>query len=50
MVNDNFLHRVPEILVDLANERGGADNITAVVAYVIDERELLGQAIDRVEA
>jgi protein phosphatase len=40
VVDDNFLHRVPERLVDLANERGGPDNITVVLAYLIDEREL----------
>lgn len=40
IVNEHFLHRVPEVLVDLANERGGGDNITVVVAYAVDEREL----------
>jgi serine/threonine protein phosphatase PrpC len=40
VVNDNFLHRVPDLLVDMANERGGNDNITVVVAYAVDEREL----------
>ena len=40
IVREHFLHRVPEVLVDLANERGGGDNITVVVAYAIDEREL----------
>ncbi len=39
-VDDNFLHRVPEVLVDLANERGGNDNITVVVAYAVDEAEM----------
>jgi serine/threonine protein phosphatase PrpC len=36
-VNENFMHRVPEVLVDLANERGGGDNITVVVAHVVLE-------------
>jgi protein phosphatase len=40
VVEDNFLHRVPELLVDLANERGGGDNITVVLAYAIDEADL----------
>jgi serine/threonine protein phosphatase PrpC len=31
----NFLHRVPDTLVDLANERGGSDNITVVVCHVV---------------
>jgi protein phosphatase len=33
-VNENFFRRVPEILVDLANGRGGDDNITVVVAFI----------------
>jgi protein phosphatase len=36
VVSDNFLHRVPEILIDLANSRGGDDNCTVIVAYVVD--------------
>lgn len=39
-VNESFLHRVPERLVDLANERGGPDNITVVLVYFLDEREI----------
>lgn len=35
VVVDNFLHRVPDVLVDLANERGGHDNITVVVCHVV---------------
>lgn len=31
----NFLHRVPDLLVDLANERGGSDNITVVVCHAV---------------
>lgn len=42
IVNDNFLHRAPALLVDLANERGGPDNVTVVVAYAIEEREICG--------
>ncbi len=37
IVNDNFLHRVPEILIDLANSRGGDDNITVVCCYIADD-------------
>jgi protein phosphatase len=39
-VHDNFLHRAPEILIDLANQRGGDDNITVVLAYVADADEV----------
>ncbi|MDP2341250.1 MAG: Stp1/IreP family PP2C-type Ser/Thr phosphatase [Deltaproteobacteria bacterium] len=34
-VVEQFLHRVPDVLVDLANERGGHDNITVVVCHVV---------------
>jgi protein phosphatase len=37
---NNFLHRVPDVLVDLANERGGPDNVTVVVAYCVDPSEI----------
>jgi serine/threonine protein phosphatase PrpC len=40
IVNEHFLHRVPEVLIDLANERGGSDNITVVVAYAVEANEL----------
>jgi serine/threonine protein phosphatase PrpC len=40
MVNENFLHRVPEMLIDLANSRGGDDNITVVTMYVGDEDDV----------
>lgn len=33
-VSENFFRRVPELLVDMANTRGGDDNITVVVAFV----------------
>ena len=46
IVSESFLHRVPEVLVDLANERGGGDNITVVVAYAVDERELDGPLVE----
>jgi protein phosphatase len=39
-VHDNFLHRAPEILVDMANSRGGDDNITVVLTYVVDDAEV----------
>jgi len=40
VVHDNFLHRAPEILIDLANARGGDDNITVVLAYIADGDEV----------
>jgi PPM family protein phosphatase len=40
VVHDNFLHRAPEVLIDLANQRGGDDNITVVLAYVADGEEV----------
>lgn len=40
VVHDNLLHRAPEILIDLANSRGGDDNITVVLAYVADAEEV----------
>ena len=33
-VTENFFRQVPELLVDMANGRGGDDNITVIVAYV----------------
>lgn len=36
VINENFLHRVPEVLIDLANSRGGDDNITVVAVYIAD--------------
>lgn len=39
IVNENFLRRAPEMLIDLANSRGGDDNITVVAAYVTDGDE-----------
>jgi len=34
VVSENFLRQAPELLIDLANKRGGDDNITVVMAYV----------------
>ena len=34
VTGDNFLRTAPELLIDLANKRGGDDNITVVLAYV----------------
>lgn len=34
ITGDNFLRRAPELLIDLANKRGGDDNVTVVLAYV----------------
>jgi hypothetical protein len=42
-VEESFLHRVPDVLIDLANERGGPDNITVIVAHAVDEA-LLSEA------
>lgn len=39
-VHENLLHRAPEVLIDLANSRGGDDNITVVMAYVADADEV----------
>lgn len=43
IVSDNFLHRVPEILIDLANSRGGDDNSTVVIAFVVDGEDVSWQ-------
>lgn len=40
VVNNNLMHRLPEILIDMANERGGDDNTTVVVMYVADESDV----------
>jgi serine/threonine protein phosphatase PrpC len=40
IICDNFLHRVPAILIDLANSRGGDDNITVVVTYLGDSQDV----------
>jgi len=50
IMNENFLHRVPEILIDLANSRGGDDNITVVVAYIAEDGEVtFADGADEVE-
>jgi protein phosphatase len=41
IVSENFLRRAPEILIDLANSRGGDDNITVVLVYVSDGSEVV---------
>jgi serine/threonine protein phosphatase PrpC len=46
VVSDNFLHRVPETLIDMANSRGGDDNCTVVVAYVVDAEDVSWDADD----
>lgn len=40
IVTENFLHRVPEILIDLANSRGGDDNCTVVLGFVADAEDV----------
>ncbi len=37
ILSENYLHEVPQLLVDLANLRGGDDNITIVLVYIYDE-------------
>jgi serine/threonine protein phosphatase PrpC len=37
LMTSTFYSRVPETLVDLANERGGDDNITVVLVYVAND-------------
>ena len=39
IVNENFLSKSPELLVNLANERGGDDNITVILSYISDGSE-----------
>jgi protein phosphatase len=38
VVGEQFLHRVPDTLIDLANARGGPDNITVVVCCAVAAR------------
>jgi serine/threonine protein phosphatase PrpC len=38
LMTAHFYSRVPEILVSLANERGGDDNITVLVVYAANDR------------
>jgi PPM family protein phosphatase len=40
IICDNFLHRVPAILIDLANSRGGDDNVTVVLVYLGDSTDV----------
>ena len=37
VIYDNFLRDAPRRLIDLANDRGGDDNITVIVVYVNGE-------------
>ncbi len=46
VVNENFLHRVPEILIDLANSRGGDDNCTVVVTFVAEAEDVAWEKDD----
>jgi len=39
ITSENFLRHAPELLIDLANKRGGDDNVTVVLAYVEDVGE-----------
>ena len=38
VVTTTWYSKVPQLLVDLANDRGGDDNITVVLVYVANER------------
>ena len=40
-VHENLLHRAPEVLIDLANSRGGDDNITVLLTFVADADEVV---------
>lgn len=40
IVSENYIHDAPQILIDIANHRGGDDNITVIAAYICDEAEL----------
>jgi hypothetical protein len=35
VVSGNVLHRVPDLLIDLDNDRGGPDEITVVVCCAV---------------
>lgn len=39
ITGENFLRHAPELLIDLANKRGGDDNVTVVLAYVDEAAE-----------
>jgi serine/threonine protein phosphatase PrpC len=38
IVSNTYYAKVPQLLVDLANDRGGDDNITVVLVYAANER------------
>jgi serine/threonine protein phosphatase PrpC len=40
ILTENYLHDVPQLLIDLANHRGGDDNITVIAVYVVSDEEL----------
>jgi protein phosphatase len=42
--NSRFYSEVPRLLVDMANDRGGDDNITVVIIHVANEAEQLSSA------
>ncbi len=37
LLSSNWYRRAPQLLIDLANERGGDDNITVIVVYVCND-------------
>lgn len=39
IVGASYYSRIPQLLVDIANDRGGDDNITIVVVYLANDRQ-----------
>ena len=43
---DNFLYEAPQLLVNLANHRGGDDNITVIVIHVVSKADMQSGALN----
>jgi protein phosphatase len=41
LLTTEYYRRVPQVLIDLANERGGEDNITIVMVYLANDRRVV---------